>query len=299
MDSKQVKAFQNLICFLMSILILSVASGCATTPYRYGQFHPSQPDGVALQPIVVEFGTPHKTLDRIASVVGLPARILTLNKNVNNHEMSAQTLDALQEYLEKNDITDVYVAVNMYDPKGQWGRLQQNNRISPLWRYSYGTLTWLGYTIIPVRVFGGDHYNPFTNTLNLSSDVPAMVLAEAAYAKDIHSQRHPGTYAAIVHDTPVLSFWRQRKAASDVLGYARLHDDWELEKQAYHVLYPHIASSTVATAGHLVPVYGPFMGIGAAAVGHVAGRTVAAARASELRKSSHRQAGSSKVDEDI
>jgi len=266
------------------VLACLAACGCASTSYQYGRFHPESADGMALQPVEVEYGKPHKTLDRIGWVVGIPARLLTLNRKTDNHKISQETVDKLLVYLEENDITDVYVAVNDYDPKGQWARLRQNDRIAPVWRYSMGTLAWLGYTIAPNRIFGGDKYNPYTNTLNLSSDVPALVLAEAAYAKDIHSRRHPGTYAAVFNDLPVLSIWRQARATSDVLAYSRTKADWKTEEQAYHVLYPRIGSACAGTAGPFVPVVGPFLGAGGAAAGHVAGRTVAYMQKSKLPK---------------
>ena len=255
--------------------ILLCTSGCASATYRYGRFHPGEADGVALQPVVVERGRPHKTLDRLGWVVGLPARVMTLNSKTSNHHVSPETLEKLQIYLEQNDLTDVYVAVNDYDPKGQWRRLRENDRIAPFWRYSVGTISWLSYSMFPYRVFGGDEYNPFTNSLNLTSDVPALVLAEAAYAKDIHAQRHPGAYAT-VSDLPLLSLWRQSRATSDVLGYARVQQDWDAEKQAYHVLYPHIGSTTFGPASHFVPVAGSFLSAGGALVGHATGRTVTA-----------------------
>ena len=243
--------------------------------YKYGRFHPAEPDGTVLQPVEVEYGQPHKTLDRIGWVVGTPARILTMNKKTDNHHISPETLEKLKVYLADNDLTDVYVAVNDYDPKGQWKRLCENDRIAPFWRYSAGTLTWVGYVVFPNRIFGGDRYNPYTNSLNLSSDVPALVLSEAAYAKDIHSQQYPGAYAAFVNDMPVLSAWRKSRAASDVLGYARVESDWETEKQAYHVLYPQIGASSLGTVAPFVPGVGPFLGLGGAVAGHVTGRTVA------------------------
>ena len=263
-----------------------LASGCATTPYQYGRFHPQEPTGIALQAIELDYGQPHKTLDRIAWVVGIPARIMTLNKKTNNHDISPETVETLKTYLEENDITDVYVAVNDYDPKGQWKRLRENDRIAPFWRYSMGTVTWLGYTVFPNRVFGGDRYNPYTNSLNLSSDVPALVLSEAAYAKDIHSRRHPGAYAAFVNDLPVLTVFRQARATSDVLGYARTKGDWKTEEQGYHVLYPQMGAATVGTAAPLVPTVGPFLGLGGAVAGHVTGRTVAYVQRSKLPKPS-------------
>ena len=250
-------------------------AGCAATPYRYGRFHPQSPGGVQLQPIEVCYGKPRKTVDRIGRVLGTPARLITLNRKTNNHEISPATIDKLKTYMVANDITDVYVAVNEYDPKGQWRRLRENKRVAAGWRYTFGTLNWLHYTILPNRIFGGDRYSPYTNTLNLSSDVPALVLSAAAYAKDIHSQHLPGTYAAFVNDMPVLSIWREAKATRDVLGYARVRGDWKAEQQAYHVLYPQIGGATVGTAGPFIPTVGPLLHLGGVAAGHAVGRTVA------------------------
>ena len=229
-----------------------------------------------MQPVAIQYGTPNETLDKIGYIVGFPARLLTLNKNVNNHNISPETLAKLQTYLAENDITDVYVSVDRYEPKDQWKRLRENDKISPFWRYSVGAITCLGYTVLPNRVFGGDRYNPFTNTLNLSSDVPAMVLAEAAYAKDIHGQTHPGAYASIVNDLPSLTVWRQTRATSDIVAYARIHGDWTTEKQTYQVLYPQIGVGCIGPIGFFVPVVGPVLDLGGAVAGHVAGRPVAA-----------------------
>jgi hypothetical protein len=250
-------------------------SGCASTPYRYGRFHLPEPDGPAPQPVAFKFGKPHKTLDRLGWLAGVPERVFTLNAKASNHQVSPETLQTLRVYMEENDISDVLVAVNDYDPKGQWRRLQENDRVAPFWKYSVGTLTWLGYTLFPYRVFGGDEYNPFTNSLNVTSDVPALVLAEAAYAKDIHSQSLPGAYATM-NDLPFLSLVRHTRATSDILGYARLHNNWDGEKEAYHVLYPHVGSTTFGPVSHFVPIVGPFMSAGGALVGHAAGRTVTA-----------------------
>lgn len=268
-------ALRRIPLTLAGIAALLCANGCASTSYQYGRFHPAAPDGVALQPVIVEYGGPHKTLDRIGWIVGLPARVFTLNSKVNNHDISPETVDKLVAYLEQNDLTDVYVSVNDYDPKKQWQRLRANYRIDPFWRYSVGTLSWLGYTMFPNRVFGGDEYNPFTNSLILTSDVPARVLAEAAYAKDIHAREHPGAYATI-SDLPLFSMFRQARATGDVLGYAQVQQDQDTEKEAYHVLYPHIGSTAFGPAAHFVPVAGPFLSAGGALVGHATGRTITA-----------------------
>lgn len=260
--------------WLCSIVLL-LATGCATSSYRYGRFHPQEPDGVASEPVAVEYGKPHKVLDKLGWLVGLPERVFTLNPKASNHEVSPETVDKLRTYLEENDLGDVLVSVNDYDPKGQWRRLRENDRINPFWRYTAGTMSWLGYTLIPYRVFGGDEYNPFTNCLNVTSDVPALVLAEAAYAKDIHSQSLPGSYGAMSY-LPVLSLVRRVRGANDVLAYARVQEDWESEKEAYPILYARIGSTAFEPASDLIPVVGPFVAVGGAVVGQATGRTVTA-----------------------
>jgi hypothetical protein len=266
--------WQRAVLFLLGLLAVWAGCGCASTSYRYGRFHPEESGSTDRQAVVVERGKPHKTLDRLAWIAGTPARIFTLNSKTNNHNVSDETIRQLTTFLEENDLTDVYVSVNDYNPKLQWHRLRENWRVAPFWRYTVGTVNWLGYTFVPNRVVGGDEYNPFTNTLIVSSDVPALVLAEAAYAKDIRSRRHPGTYATL-NDLPVLSLWRHSIATSDVLGYARAHRDWDTERQAYEVLYPQIGSTTFGPASHFVPVAGPFLSAAGAIVGHATGRTVA------------------------
>ena len=276
-------------------LLLLVQLGCAATPYRYGQFHGP---GEAIDPercVVIEVGEPNTTLDRIGYVAGMPARMLAMNSKVNRHQLSPETLEKLKAYLEKNDLTDVYVYVNHYDPSGQWRRLRANTRIAGGWRYSLGVLSFVGYTVLPGRIWGGDRYDPYTNSLNLNSDVPAIVLHDAAFAKDIHSRKMPGTYAAI-NSLPGLSLWHESNAVGDVLGYARAECDWQTEREAYCVLYSRmgVESASIGSpfvsmmvGGPILPMLaGPAMGLGGAAVGHATGHTLAARRDAERRDSS-------------
>ncbi|WP_157605460.1 hypothetical protein [Schlesneria paludicola] len=273
---------------------LIVACGCATDgPYQYGRFHPDRSEGIDPEPVVVEYGKPHKTLDRMANILGTPAKILRLNSKVDNHHISDETLEKLITYLEKNDITDVCVDVNHYAPREQWRRLRENKRIAPGWKYTAGTLSWVRYTVLPGRVFGGTGYNAFTNSLYVNSDVPAMLLFEAAYAKDIHSQKHPGFYAVIVNDFPGVKVWRQTRAVKDVVGYAKQENDWEIEKETYKVMYAHLGSEAVGGFGILLTgptssgsnlLVGPLLGLGGAIAGHAVGHSVAREREAELEK---------------
>ncbi len=280
MTDRRCAQWIGLVCLLTGV-------GCAAAvPYQYGHFEPDSSSDSPAEPAgaSVEFGKPNKTLDRIARVVGTPARIIGLNKKINSHEVSLATLATLRTYLDRNDLDDVAIYVNCYDPKEQWHRLKENKRIGAGWRYSLGTLSMIGYTLLPGRVFGGDRYNPYTNSLNINSDVPAIALYEAAFAKDVHTHnKAPGTYV-FLSGLPGVAIFRRGHEVGDVLGYARVQQDWETERQAYHVLYPQVGAESVSIAGIAMPVWWavPILGVGGAAAGHVTGRMVAAHRATEI-----------------
>lgn len=271
------------LLFLLTVISGASQVGCTVTPYRYGYHQQTSAECVsAAAPdadAVFEYGRPNKTLDRLAWFVGIPSRILPLSSRVNNHDISPVTTEKLSCYLRENDLSDVLVRINQYDPKGEWKRLRDNPRISPGWKYTFGTGMLIHYTLFPGRVFGGDHYNAYTNTLYVNSDVPALLILEAAYAKDIHERRLPGPYAAI-NELPVLETWRLSYGLNDTLGYAQLNNDWELERETYAIVFPvmgieaalggHSAVSSVATLPLLTM---PITAIGGAATGHVLGRS--------------------------
>ena len=275
-------------------------SGCASAPYLYGRFQPANVQEETPQQVVFEYGTPHKVLDKLAWVVALPTRILPMHPKINSHTLSPATTDKLKTYLEENDLSDVLVRVNQYDPAGEWRRLKENTRLAPGWRYTFGTASLVGYTVLPGRVFGGDLYNPFTNTLYVNSDVAAMLIVEAAYAKDLHTRTLPGTYAAI-NEFPVLTLWRYTLGVNDTLGYSVVEDDWELERETYRTVYPlmgihaalggHSAASMAIAMPNLTV---PLTMIGGAVVGHTVGQTTIAHRERQRKVESNEEIASHK-----
>lgn len=272
------------------VLIGMCGMGCATVPYQYGGRSRADVRVAEADSVTFEHGKPNAPLDRLAWIVGLPSRILPMHGGINNHSLSQETADKLEAYLQDNELEDVLVRVNQYDPVGEWQRLRENDRVAAPWRYSFGVVGLAAYTILPGRVFGGDLYNPFTNSLYINSDVPAVVLGEAAYAKDVRRRRLPGTYATI-NEFPVLSLWRHVNAVNDLLGYARETKDWELERETYRVVYPqmgiHAAGGghTIATLFTAIPIYGiPLVAWGGACVGHAVGQSVIAQRTAEMKR---------------
>lgn len=267
-------------------LFLCCTLGCAGS----SQFRAQSPtDDSTPDDVTIVYGQPHRVADRVGYLVGLPERMLTLHPSVNNHEFSDTTREQLLTYLRKKNLTDVHVRVNQYDPLGEWRRLRENSRIAPGWKYTVGLLPLTAYTLIPGRIFGGDLYNPFTNSLYINSDIPSVALHEAAYARDVRDRRLPGTYAAI-NELPFLSLWRHAHGVHDVIDYAQREHDWDTERETYRVVYPMIGIHMASGGTHAVmgnePLEGifltPLLPIGGALAGHAVGEMAIARRRREL-----------------
>ena len=143
MTDRSVAQWIGLFCLLMATA--APRRHPITTAISNPIAAPDSPE--AIDGAQVEFGKPNKRLDRIARVVGMPARIIGLNKKINNHDVSLETLSKLRTYLDQNDLADVTIYVNGYEPKEQWHRLKENTRVGAGWRYSLGTLSMVGYTL--------------------------------------------------------------------------------------------------------------------------------------------------------
>jgi len=216
---------------------------CAATPYVAGHGI-ERPDTLPLRPgeAQIERGRSASFLDGLGHyVLSLPTKLLLWNWDVDNHEISPQTEARLAQYLADNDLHQVKVRLNEYAPGGEWRRLVLNRAVNGFWRYTVGVLTVSLYTILPGRafagLFGGDDYNPYTNTISLYSDHPAIALHEAGHAKDFAQRKYPGTYGAL-RILPLAPLYQEAWATGDAIGYDRGHGLSKEEKADYKLLYP-------------------------------------------------------------
>lgn len=261
---------------LAGLILLLVASGCAAVPYRYSG--PLENREIWRDTPQVETGRPNGFLDTVGNVVSVPAKLLLLSSRVDNHRISAETAAAIEAYLQQNDLRNVKVRLNQYAPGGEWIRLFRNRTMNIGWRATLGVLTTAMYTVFPGRVFGGDNFNPFTNTISLYSDHPAIALHEAGHAKDFSERRYKGIYAA-TRLLPLVPLYQEAKATGDAVGYLRDRQSAQEEKNAYKILYPAYCTYVGGEFLNLVPVGGDLYYLiqyGAVIPGHIAGRLKAA-----------------------
>lgn len=244
-------------------------SGCASTPYSFGSAarYYSSPDLVARTEVQMERGRPHKVIDTFGWIWGIPSKILLWDRRVENHRINAHTEKQLATYLSENELSTVKVRLNQYHPRDDWHRLVANKSVGAGWRYTVGLVSVAVEAIVPGRLFGGDHYNPYTNTIHLYSGSPAIALHEAGHAKDFARRKWKGTYAA-ARILPIVPLIQEAIATSDALGYLEATQSISAQQEAYEILYP--AYGTYV--GAEIKALGPFGVVFGAIGGHVVGR---------------------------
>lgn len=223
----------------------------------------------------IQRGKPRKIIDATGWVVGIPDKILLWNRRVDNHNIGSRTESVMAEYLAVNGLETTRVRLNQYAPGEDWRRLVKNKRVAAPWRYTFGTAFTLYETILPGRIFGGDHYNPFTDTIHLYSDVPAIAMHEGAHAKDFARRKYKGTYAA-VYCLPGVPLWHESIASEDSLAFSQMYLDGDEQKETYNVLYPAYGTYIGSAMSSVVPRYASPVFYGSVITGHVWGRTHAA-----------------------
>jgi hypothetical protein len=216
--------------------------GCANVPYFCGGcLHTECDAGLKPGEPQVECGRRAPVIDAVGWVAGIPAKLVMLDQRVANHNVSCETELSLQEYLARNGLDKTKVRINQYDPCGEWRRLADNKSVCWPVRYTFGTLSVVGYTLLPGRIFGCDQYNPYTNTISLYSDVPGIGLYLGGHAKDFAQREHKGLYA-VAYAVPGLNIYHESQAANDALGYLETFGTFEELRDGYRSIVPAFAA---------------------------------------------------------
>jgi hypothetical protein len=108
--------------------MLVLISGCASTPYS---LLPRTETDLTLplrdgEP-QVERGKPNAWVDGFGHYFfSLPSKLILLDWKVDNHDVSPEVEQALQEYLWVNGLCSTKVRLNQYAPGAEWRRLFKN-----------------------------------------------------------------------------------------------------------------------------------------------------------------------------
>jgi hypothetical protein len=218
--------------------------GCYSLEKKYNYGNPYLPspafeDG---EPQFEE-GEPVWIVDKLGHYFfSLPSKLVLWNWNMESHEISEETKEYMKKYIIDNNLRDVKVRFNQYAPLSEWRRLTKNENVSAFARYTVGIFSLLAYTFLPERllagIVGGDHYNSFTNTINIYSNSIPVVIHEGGHAKDF-SQRKNRTAYAIVYAVPIVGpLYHEARASDDALNYFAEKNDRKQMEDAYDILVP-------------------------------------------------------------
>ena len=241
-------------------------SGCAYTAPYVGQGPHRQ----------ITRGAPLPPIDFLGNILALPGKLILWNLRFANHAVSEETEAVLVRYLEARNLPafeDTAYRVNQYSPVQDLRALVKNKYVAWPYRLLVGLPITLIYDVaLPGRLFPwGDYYNAYTNTVHLYSDDPTVTLHEAGHAYDFADFDLKGTYA-LLRIVPFMDLYQEWQASELAIDYLIEVEDRETEFRAYKTLFP--AYGTYA--GSYLPI--PFGSLPGALVGHLAGRSKAAAK---------------------
>lgn len=246
------------ILILASILFLS--SCYYSTEKRYTVAQPYEPnEEIYFDDWHPQFeeGEPYSFLDFIGSWVwplSPFSKLMIWDRRMQNHSFSFETKRYLKEYIRDNNLKDVKVRFNQYAPLDDFKRLLASKTVNPFLKWTIGLYAYVVNDVLLVgRIFGGDHYNPYSNTIHVYSDIPAVVVHEGGHAKDF-AQREYRSWYALAYSVPVLgAFYPEARASDDAIRYFRYRCDKAEEMTAYRTLYPAYGSYIAGSLSDLVP----------------------------------------------
>jgi hypothetical protein len=221
-------------------------------------------------------------VDTFGNVLAIPNKLLLLTVDFESHAVSPEIEAQIERFVDEHELYDVRVRINEYDPLGELWRLLANGRVNVFLRLLFGPLLWLGYVLNIGRLFGGDHYNAFSNTVNLYSNHPAIALHEMGHALDFSRRRFPGLYA-LLRFVPGVALYQEYLASLHAIEHFRAHGMHDEEIRAYRVLFPAYSTYVFGTLVDLFPSavtrWAMFPCI---AVGHLLGNYTAGERAQQI-----------------
>lgn len=234
------------------------------------------PDGARLEP-----GRPLPFLDDLARALGLANKALFLSARFEDHLLPAASREGAEAFLREHALSGLCVRFNQYAPLDDLRRLLSNGRVNLLLRLFFGLPQWSATALFPGRVFGGDHYNPWSDTVHLFSGHPGIVLHELGHALDFRRRAWPGLYA-LTRLVPGLALYQEYLASRYAIEFLRRHGRLDEELDALRVLYPAYSTYVFGALVELFPSAGVrsfFLPV--IALGHLLGNEHARRRAAE------------------
>lgn len=213
-------------------------------PFAYAKIETSKTQKT-IHDVHVSVGSSNIIVDGIRNLISIPSKVLLWNSSFNSGNVSTETIDKVKEYLHEQDLHDVHVSVNEYNPGPIWKRTFSNPKTSKLAKI-WGIPKCLMETFLPSKLLGhGDHYDPLSNTIHIFSNDPAIALHECGHAKDFNSRENPILYrlsSKLPYVGSIITLYHEYKATSNATAYIR-EKKWDtILAHSFKVLIPAYAT---------------------------------------------------------
>jgi len=268
-------SFHTIILYLLLGFVFQTCNFATEKEYTFGKpYYPDQDIFNEEDNPQFTSGEPYLILDWIGNIMGALSKLIINDSRMSNHKISEETKQYLKNYIIENNLKDVKIRFNQYAPIEDLKQLWRSNNVNPVLKYTFGLINWLTGALFPARIFSGcpipyicsgDHYNQYTNTINIYSDIPTVVLHEGGHAKDFAARKYKSFYS-LGYAVPIVgALYPEARATDDAIRYLRYKCDRAAELLAYKTVYP--AYSTY--------VFGQILGIMSAVPGHIVGSSKA------------------------
>jgi hypothetical protein len=219
----------------------------------------------------IQIGRQIWPIDILTNILALPAKLILWNWKFSNHHITDKTKIQIREFTETNQLEALKVRVNAYDPVDDMRRLFKNKEVAiPIRMIAFPFVLinpFLGRFVGGIIV--SDFYDPFTNTVHLYSDDPAIALHEGGHAADFAAQNYKGLYA-LGRILPFNALFQEQEATDRAIRFYQDQSKVDDELHAYKTLYP----AYFSYIGGILPVY-PVGYITAIFIGHFYGHSLA------------------------
>lgn len=251
--------------------------------YNYAESFHDSPDTWTEDNPQFEVGTPYVVLDTIGHYVfSLPSKLIFWNSKADNHNISPEVIQLTKDYIRENNLRNVKVRFNQYAPMAELRRVWENDTINPVIKYTFGIFGWVIYTVLPERLFsgliGGDHYNPFSNTVHIYSDLNSITIHEAGHSKDFNQREYKTLYSAIYSIPIIGALYHEAVASDDAIAYFNEKERDEDIDESYKILVPAYSTYLGGSIGDILQTAYSMVAV---IPGHIYGRY----KARQFRKS--------------
>lgn len=182
----------------------------------------------------IEVGEPGY-LDVIRNVISyIPSKIAGLAGQDTSRTISKETLQRVEEYLQRNDLGHVKVFANVYKPGMVWNRTFSNPRLMTVTKLFSGSMNALMQTLFPQKALlaGINLYDQYTDAITLSNNDISMALFACAQAKATAMRRNPILYNAAKDFLPAATPIGNLNASMDVIHYLQKYGTQEEVEKA-------------------------------------------------------------------